>query len=204
MKKLIFLFLIPALLFCGCGNDYVKSNMAEITNLFFVGQAEDDYGSISVGEREINYQKDGICGKTCPFSLISLAVSGYFLMFLDCNISINGVSQQIQLENVGGNYMFDLEYALLPSDSVEIEYMNRKMTFSRKDFAISPDDAIELAKKELKTEIDSHKNDSEFYLQVLREERAGLPSLFWGFTMVTRDKQTFTCVVDTNTGEIIK
>ena len=207
MKKfipiLLIIFILP-LSACGKG-DYMASNMSEVTHIFYVGQVGSDYASISVGQREEPYQKDGVSKPKVDFSLISLYVEGYYLMRLDCIVTVNGVSQEVTLECVGGNYMYDLAYALSADDEITISYLNKSMTFENasKNFAVSEKRALEIAREQLSTELKEHQNKAEFYLRVLGQEGEGLHTLFWAFTMVCTDKSTYNCVINAQTGQII-
>lgn len=206
MKKLIPILLIFLIFpLSACKSDYVTNNLSEVTHIFYVGQAGSDYASISVGAREEPYKKDGKSMSKVDFSLISLYVEGYYLMRLDCTVSVNGVSQDVTLECIGGNYMYDLEYALSPDDEITISYLNRYMALENasKNFEISENRALEIAKEQLATQIKQYKGKSEFYLRVLGKEGDGLHTLFWAFTIVTTDKSTWSCVINVQNGQII-
>lgn len=75
MKKICFallscLMLASSALFVGCGkNGDIESVMSERTSIYFAGQAEGVKASISVGDRENPYIKDGRHESTCDYSL---------------------------------------------------------------------------------------------------------------------------------------
>ncbi len=209
MKKVIMLILILPLIMVGCAKqDNIKENMSEITDLYFVGEANGDYASISVGKREEPYIKDGISQKKCDFALVCLNLSNniYENMRLSAVIKINEEKHNVLLELVGGSYMFDLERTLKSEDKILLSYGENTINFVNKgvEFGIDQEKALEIGQKELKTQIDHYtKRGFEAYLRVLGKENPEFNELFWCFTLVGRDEKVYNCIFSVKDGTII-
>lgn len=209
MKKYSCFALIALAIFllAGCGKgDVVKDNMSEITTIYFSGKTDTDSASISIGEREEPYTKDGKHEKTCAFSLICLKLGReYSNMKLPATISVNGEEKRINLELVSGTYMCDLEYKLKAEDEITLTYNETSMTFVNvsKDFAISSDKAIEIGREALKDKIEAYSKGSiECYLKILGEADNN-DNLFWCFTVLGEDGKSYNSIISVKDGNII-
>ena len=210
MKKVFVMLLFLPMILMGCGNrDNVRENMSEITDIYFVGECNGDYASISVGQREEPYIKDGYSQKKCDFALVCLNVSTqYENMRMSAVIKINEEKHNILLEMVGGSYMFDLERTLKSEDKISLIYGERTIDFVNKsgEFAIDQEKALEIGKQELKKQLDHYTKrsfEAECYLRVLGKETPEFNELFWCFTVVGRDEKVYNCIFSVSDGTII-
>ncbi len=210
MKKVLIALMFLPLIICGCGNhDYVKENMSEITDLYFVGDKDGDYASISVGKREEPYVKDGYSQNKCDFALLCLNISTqYENMRLSAVIKINEEKHNILLEMVGGTYMFDLERKLNAEDKLSLSYGDKTIEFTNKgkEFGIDQEKALEIGKEQLKSQIKGYSKgrfEAECYLRVLGKETKEFNELFWCFTLVGRDEKVYNCIFSVSDGTII-
>lgn len=206
MKKCLALtlFALTALLFVGCGKVGVENFMSECTTIYFAGSNEDGHASISVGERENPYIKDGVHEKTCEYSLICLDIGGYYNMRLSVQVNINGRDNKVELELVNGTYMCDLEYKLKADDKITIKYNDKEIELKNvsSEFAIDYVKAIEIGSETLKAELAAQKDGFECYLRVLGDMN-GENELFWCFTVLGRDGESKNCIIDVKDGSII-
>lgn len=216
MKKLFFCFalLLLPLLFAGCNGQTlgVEESMSEITNVYFQGFNGNDRASISVGLREEPYILNGYHGQDCEFSLIVLSISDNMEEnVLNATLTINGEESQVELEfnPLANAYMQDLGYNLQPDDQVSLTYGNKIINFSNvsQDFAVSSEEAIDIAKMKLIDEISDLTNNGNFegecYLKVLGESGSDFRQLFWAFSIVSRDGQTYNVIISASDGSVL-
>ena len=213
MKKTAFilaLMLLP-LMFCGCGRDNLaiaKENMAEITTLYFSGRNDADYASICVGTREEPYIKDGNAQKSCDFSLISLTLGDEFQgMRLAAKLEINGKSENLLLEFIGGDYEFDLGRKLSADDEITLKYLDKEIVLQRIRFGCDYEKALEIGVKTFEDQIREltrgNELSAECYLQILGKEGGAYNQVFWCFTLHTRAGKVYHCIINTQNGEVI-
>lgn len=216
MKKIFFcatLLLLP-LLFAGCNGQTVgvEESMSEITNIYFQGFNGDDRASISVGLREEPYILDGIHGQDCQFSLIVLSVAdNKEENVLNATLTINGEEREVELEfnPLANAYMQDLGYNLQADDEVSLTYGNKIIKFSNvsQDFAVDSQQAIDIAKMQLIDEISDLTNKGNFegecYLKVLGESGSDFKQLFWAFSLIGRDGESYNVIISANDGSVL-
>jgi hypothetical protein len=218
MKRKIAILCIIGLvcvLASGCGTDnlsLVKENLSEKTEVYFFGESEGCYGTISCGQREGNYVIDGKSEGKTDFSLISISFSGEtFGSALSATVTIDQTSEQVTLEfnSLNGCYMFDLEQKLSGGEQISIEISNKTIEFENlsKNFAISADKALEIATKELSNHIEAAKSLSGFsaecYLRVLDKRANNFEDVFWCFTLTNTNSESFSVVISTTDGSIL-
>lgn len=207
LKKLsaCVMFALAPVMIVGCSSSSasIEDNMSEQTNIYFSAKSGDHRASISVGTRENPYIIDGYSQECCDFSLINVT----FNSLLNDNIiagklTVNDKESDITLDlnPITHSYMADLGYRLNGDDNVKLVYDGIEFDFSNisKDFAVSGEDAVEIAKKELSNEIASYTNgktfEGECYLKVLGEANS-FDKLFWCFTIEGRDGKTYNILV---------
>ncbi len=208
------MLLFAPLLLSGCGEDSARleDNMAEETSIYFSAQADGHRASISVGERENPYIIDGYCQEKCDFSLIVVDFdSSLNDRVIDAKLVVNDKESNIVLDlnPISHSYMVDLGYKLDGEDQVKLICQNSEFTFSNigKDFAISKDEALEIAKKELSDEIAAYSKgktfEGECYLKVLGET-GDFDKLFWCFTIEGRDGKTYNVIISVDDGSVVQ
>ncbi len=207
----VLLVLFVPLIVSGCGSDVeglIKSNMAEITQTYYAGEVELDRASISVGKREEPYIKDGICGKSVSFSLVTLSLgSEFFDLRLPATLTIDGKSEQILLELVSNIYMFDLEKSINTDQDITLSYLDKTMTLTRQEFAVDSASALKTASVKLHNTLDDYisrnKLSGECYLKVLGRVDENYDDYFWAFTFIGRDGKVINLVMDVTSGEVV-
>lgn len=207
MKKIALglMFLFIPLIFVGCGSNQamIEENMAEITDIYFSAESGSNRASISVGKRENPYIIDGVCQKSCDFSLIVLNLEESLTdKIIAAKIYINGTESDITLDinPISQSYMLDLGYALKGDDEVKLSYNDLEFEFknSSKDFAVSQEEALSVAKTQLSGEISRYTKGNSFegecYLKVL-SLAPDFEELFWVFTIEGRDGKTYNIII---------
>lgn len=212
MKKICFallscLMLASSALFVGCGkNGDIESVMSERTSIYFAGQAEGVKASISVGDRENPYIKDGRHESTCDYSLICVQLDNFSTMKLAAVININGRDNRVDLELVSGTYMCDLEYKLDKDDKITLSFGDKTIELMNisKDFGVDGGKAIEIAKDCMADKLKLYKvGEFECYLRILGEADGQEGELFWCFTLLGTDGKSYSAIISMVDGNVI-
>lgn len=210
-RKFILLGLILCpFIICGCmARVNLKEYMSEITTLYFEGKNENFSSSISVGEREKVYIIDGKSGENTDFSLISLKFSSPISdQQIIVEMSVNDKKEDVILyfNPLSNVYINDLGYALNAGDNLSLSYEGSTIEFVLQNFEIDYNQALTIAKDELKNEIKSNlKNGKlcgECYLKVLVS--SDNDSKFWLFTLVNLEEENINILIDVHSGQIIR
>ena len=215
-KGWIVAFLIFALVgMSACGvetNKLVKKNMAEVTSVYYYGESEDCYATLSVGEREEEYLLDGSCGQLTEFALLVLAFHN--------TVQQNAIKAKVLIDNVGvevelelnannGKFMCDLERKLTGEEVVAIEFDEKHFALDAisNDFLIDSNKAIEIACQEFEGLIQSitksNKLLGEGYLRILDKKANNFDGVFWCFTLLDRSGNSWSVIISTEDGSIL-
>ena len=207
IKFLAIALTITALSLFGCAkNQTLQSSMSEITYLYFQGyNNSDEVGSISVGEREEPYRIDGVHNKTVEFSLIDIEFDEDGEEIL-ANITINNQESNLQMyfNPLTNSYMADLGYCLQEDDKIEVAFENTVVIFENigSSFSVNYQTALEIGQTALKDEIESMTDGKNFkgegYLKILKNDFSNFEKLFWAFTIVGQDGNSYNVVIDVN------
>ncbi len=218
MKKKIFLaglLAVVALSLFGCGKSLqtrIEENLSEHTCVYYYAEGEGYYATLSSGEREDEYLLNGKSEKKVDFALLAIKPSvGTSEKIIKANVAINGESKlyELELNDLNFTYMVDLEQRLSGDESISVEYAGQTLEMQNlsKDFAIDDVKAIEIACNELSDKIDGIRRgnnlNAECYLRVLDKKANNFDNMFWCFTVVTTDKQTFSVIISTVDGSIL-
>lgn len=216
MKKviaLLFIMCLPLML-AGCGKQKfeLKNYMSEITYNYYQGENDIFNASVSVGQREIDYNVDGRHSANCDFSLVEVK----FLnqkedLKLQATISVNNKDYPLELEFVPlrNTYMGDLGFAIEDGSNVSIKIDEQTLQLKEvsKDFSIDSAQALSSASLQLIDEIASYYQNGQFlaegYLKLLNQEGKDFSQLFWCFTLVGSDGVKFDVVINAYTGEVV-
>lgn len=218
MKKKIFLvglLAVVAVSLFGCGKSLearVEENLSERTCVYYFAEGEGCYATLSSGEREEEYLLNGKSENKVDFALLSIKPStNTAAKLIKANVSINDHSQvyELELNDLNGAYMVDLEQRLSGDESIVVEYAGEALELQNlsKDFVIDDAKAIEIACNELAEKIDAIRKgnnlNAECYLRVLDKKANNFDDMFWCFTVVGTDKQTFSVIISTVDGSIL-
>lgn len=218
MKKIAVLALVlgcVGVFACGCGKStlsYVKDNMSEKTEVYFFGETDEVYATLSSGEREEEYLMNGKSEKNVGFGL--LTVNFYNEVFgnvINVNFVVGGKEQTLALElnPLNSTYMIDLERKFVGDEEIFVQYLDDKIQLANvsKDFAVGADKAIEIASKEISKQITKEKKlsalNAECYLRVLDKRANNFQDMFWVFTVVNVKNETYSVVISTVDGSVL-
>ncbi len=218
MKKKICLGLMLACLsigLFGCGKttaDYVEDNMSEWTSVFYYGEAENFYASISSGVREEPYLMNGSSENKVDFALLSVCFNeGLGQDLIKATLTIDGTQSEVELEINGLNncFMVDLERRLTGDEVVTLSYEGQEISLENlsNNFVVNDQQAIEIASAELEEEITKLKSGShlnaECYLRVLDKQANNFDGTFWCFTVINVENETYSIIISTADGSIL-
>ncbi len=215
-KGVIAVFLVFAFVgLSACGIDadkLVENNMAEVTNVYYYGEDDDCYVTLSVGEREEEYLLDGRCGQLTDFALLVLAFHNPVQQnVIKANVLIDDalVDVELELNENNGKFMCDMEKKFSGREKVEIEFDEKRIVLDAisNSFLIDSDKAIEIACQEfdqlLQPLTKSNKLLGEGYLRVLDKKANNFDGVFWCFTLLDRSGNSWSVIISTEDGSIL-
>lgn len=217
MKKLIVAFSLVFILFgvAGCGktiNNHVKENMSEITKDFYFGENDSVYATLSVGERESSYLYNGQSTESVDFALLTLTFkNGSSLNTVEVvlNDGTNSYDVELMSDDMSVDFMADIVNLFSFGEAFTLTYNNENVELTRisDEFGIDYQEALNIACENLKEELESCKIynnfNAECYLRVLREKENNFDNLYWCFTCLNYEGESFSIVFSTVDGEIL-
>ena len=217
MKKLIVVFSLVFILFgvAGCGktiNNHVEENMSEITKDFYFGENDSVYATLSVGERESSYLYNGQSTESVDFALLTLTFkNGSSLNTVEVvlNDGTNSYDVELMSDDMSVDFMADIVNLFSFGEAFTLTYNNENVELTRisDEFGIDYQEALNIACENLKEELESFKSynnfNAECYLRVLREKENNFDNLYWCFTCLNYEGESFSIVFSTADGEIL-
>lgn len=217
MKKLIVAFSLVFILFgvAGCGktiNNHVEENMSEITKDYYFGENDSFYATLSVGERESSYLYNGQSTESVDFALLTLTFkngSGLNTVEVVLNDGTNSYDVELMSDDMSVDFMADIVNLFSFGEAFTLTYNNENVELTRisDEFGIDYQEALNIACENLKEELESCKIynnfNAECYLRVLREKENNFDNLYWCFTCLNYEGESFSIVFSTVDGEIL-
>ena len=105
--------------------------------------------------------------------------------------------------------MVDLERKLSGNEIVEVVYKDSAMTLSNlsQAFEINATEAIEIARDQLRDKIVLKKNyrglNAECYLRILDKKANNFDGIFWCFTVLNIDNESYSIIISTENGAVL-
>ncbi len=218
MKRKVLLGVLVTILgisLFGCGKStltLMQENASEWTKVYYLGECDEFYATISSGEREKDYLMNGRKAESVDFALLTLnfATSPQkSAINVDVNIDGTSSTQELELNTLNNTYMLDLEKQLTGEESVSVSYGGKTLELVNmsKDFKIDDKKAMEIACKEMEKEITKKKSfnnlNAEIYLRVLDKKANNFDDLFWCLTILNVDNESFSIVISTVDGTVL-
>ena len=218
MKKkiaLVLMFVFMGISFMGCGRtalSLVEENMSELTKVYYMAENENFYCTLASGVREQNYLMNGESGEVVDFALLTIVpnndVKG---VVVKAKVKIDGVEEDVELEvnGLNHNFMVDLEKQLTGDEVVEVVYCGEVLCLENvsQAFEIDYKRALEIASEKLKDAIVAKqkfsKLNAECYLRVLDKKANQFDNVFWCFTVLNIDNESFSIIISTVDGSIL-
>lgn len=215
-------FVVVALMLCclgvfvgGCGKSalaFAKENMSEKTEIYFFGETEEFYATLSCGEREDPYLVNGKSEKCVKFGLLTINFFGERVgNVVAVKFFVDDVMQTLEAElnQFNNTYMIDLGKTFSGDEEIFVEYDDEKFQLENlsKDFRVGADKVIEIASKELSAKILKERKHSslnaECYLRVLDKHANNFQDVFWVFTVVNIKNESFSIVISSVDGSVL-
>lgn len=218
MKKKIFLASLVVLIcacLTACGQDLkslVKSNMSELTEVYYYQEGENFYCSISSGVREEDYLMDGHSGECVDFSLLAINLAEVRASkIIKVNVTVDGVTQEVEAEinSLKSSYLYDFEIKFTGKEQISVEFEGETLKLEpiSNNFQISSDEALQIASVELEDKILLKKQfnnlNAEGYLRVLDKRANNFNGVFWCYTLLNKDGSSFSVIISTQDGSIL-
>lgn len=216
-KKILIIFMLFGLtvsLF-GCSSstlDLVKENMSEMTKIYYMGENDSFYCTLAIGEREQTYLMNGQTSEKTDFALLSIVPSqNAYSNLIKAKIVIDGIESEVELEinGLNHNYMVDLEKSLSGDEEIEVIFEDQPLKLENvsKNFGVDYLQGLEIASNEMEEQIllkKTYKNlNAECYLRILDKKANGFDGLFWCFTVMNIDNESYSIVFSAEDGKVL-
>jgi len=222
-KKLLILIVLSCcvLSLVGCKknelnlSDYV---IEERNNLF---TANDELYSVNIssGQREENYNFDGVVGNMVDFAVITfirndnlpLANDNYSYLVKVNENEYSGFLEKSPLDN---SYASDFGVAIPNDAEIEVKISFTGYTFNQKllntsnNFSVDKNSAIQIANEQLKDDIKNILSDKntkiEVVMKILKDYSVEeTPKYYWYVGIVSTNGETLGILIDATNGDII-
>ncbi len=217
MKKFFALSCVACFLcvcLAGCGKnvvELVQNNMSEQTEVYYLGESEKMYCTLSAGTREEQYAMDGKHGKCVIFALLCINLPQQTEKCIEIVLDLNGLvsTQELQLNTLNDTYMLDLETKITGSEQISITYAGETLQLENvsNNFAVGWQKAIEIACTQLEDKILlKEKNGDlggECYLRILDKKANNFTEIFWCFSIFNVAGENYSAVISTENGKIL-
>lgn len=209
------IFVVLVCVLGGCGKStlqFVKENMSEQTDVYYFGENDKFYCSISSGKREETYLMDGRSGKNVDFALVRFDLSTPRAnKILKAKVSIDEVEKEVELEinSLEREYLCDLCQHLSGAEKISIEFEGQKQDLQNlsKDFSVDSEKALEIASKEMSDNILKVKSynvlNAECYLSVMDKKANNFDQIYWCFTVLNVNNESFSIIISTKDGSVL-
>lgn len=223
MKKKIFVVALCALClfgFVGCGKSKINLNdylIEKRENLF---TASDNLYSatFTTGERECDYNFDGVVNDLVPFGVLTLTRNENLPLANDTYTYIVTINEQTYtgfLEKTD-NYSCsaDLEVNTNGDETINVQIsftgytFNQDLTNISSSFNVDSNTALNVAQKELNENINNLLKDKSQKIEVVMKlmkdfSNENLQKYYWYVGIISTDGNTMGILIDANSGDII-
>lgn len=218
MLKKVFItlsLLVVCLGVAGCGktiNNVVRENMSEITKVYYFGQNDDFYATLSVGERENEYFYDGKSTDNVNYALLTIKFNNYLnedIIWIQVASGENSIRVEAEYNDMSDTFMVDIVDEIELSDTVFVNYNGSSAELEKvsTNFTIQYDKAIDIACENLQSELENLKSYSHFngecYLRILNQKENNFDDFYWCFTCLGQDESNFSIIISSVDGSIL-
>lgn len=218
IKKVVFLFLIAVVLFVvfGCSQKKFSSSdwTSDLRTTFYDFNSENEYVNFVSGMRENPYNYDGVHNSLVEFGILSVWFndSKYSPPSLDFTIKIGGEVFEGVLEKspFEEGFMADIEKYVTCEDDICLtigENLKYNLSCQTKNFTIDASNALSIGETELSGVIAENYKDGklngECYLKIIFDKSRKIKTYYWYFAFLDQNGKFSSCVIDTETGEVL-
>ena len=202
-----------ALSLTACGKtiqSYVEENMSEITKEYYIVEKDNYSATLSVCERESDFLYNGQSTESVDFALLSILFKNDVnerIIKVSVTSGENTVEVEAEFNPMNNMFMADIVDDITLTDAVSVSYDNSAVTLEKKNFTIGYEEALEIACNNLGMRLEECKSYNNFYaecyLRVLSEHGDNFDNLYWGFTCLDYDGESFSIVISVDDGSIL-
>jgi len=224
MKKKFLTFILLAMCIislsaCGKTNVDLSNHLIEKRNTLFTAHDNLYCVTLSGGLREENYALDGKINPMVDFAVLTLARHDGNALANDTytyivTINENTFTGNLNKSETNNTYSADLEVNI-PADAtinVQIGFtgysFNKDMENTSSKFAVDTNTALNIANKNLKTELENltaiKNNKIEVVMKLLKDHSSAENSTYyWYIGVIATNGETLGILIDANSGDII-
>ena len=211
LVSLSLLFVLFGVSACGKTIDkYVQDNMAEITKEYYFGENDTMFVTLSVGERESDYLLNGQATEAVDYSLLVIKFKEENILraiTFEVQSGDSVVDVEAEYNSFNNSYMVDIVEDITIGESFSIIYDGQTVTLEKQNFAINYENALQIACENLKDNLEEQKSynhfNAECYLRVMSEKDNDFSDLYWCFTCLNYEGESFSVIISTTDGSIL-
>ena len=196
-----------------CGktiDSYVINNMAEITKEYYFGENDTMVATLSVGEREEEYLVNGQATELVDYSLLVIKFKEENIVkAIVFEVKSGEVTVDVEAEynSFNNSYMVDIVDDITVGEDFSIVYDEQTVTLERQNFAIDYENALQIVCENLKDKLEEQKSynhfNAECYLRVMSEKDDDFSDLYWCFTCLNYEGESFSVIISTVDGSVL-
>ena len=196
-----------------CGktiDSYVLNNMAEITKEYYFGENDTMVATLSVGEREEDYLVNGQATELVDYSLLVIKFKEENIVkAIVFEVKSGEVTVDVEAEynSFNNSYMVDIVDDITIGEDFSIVYDEQTVTLERQNFAIDYENALQIVCENLKDKLEEQKSynhfNAECYLRVMSEKDDDFSDLYWCFTCLNYEGESFSVIISTVDGSVL-
>lgn len=223
MKKKIFisaLLVFCSIFFVACGNSKInlKDYLIEQRENLFTASDNLYSVSFSTGQRESNYNFDGIINEKVPFGVLTLTRNDNLPLANDTYTYLVTINEQTHsgfLEKTNNNsYSADLEIATVGDETIHVQISFTGYTFKQdltntsSSFNVDTATALQIAQTELKEDLNNLLKDKNIKIEVVMKimkdySNEDNKNYYWYVGILATNGETMGILIDANSGDII-
>ena len=196
-----------------CGktiDSYVLNNMAEITKEYYFGENDTMVATLSVGEREEDYLVNGQATELVDYSLLVIKFKEENIakaIVFEVKSGEVTVDVEAEYNSFNNSYMVDIVDDITVGEDFSIVYDEQTVTLEKQNFAIDYENALQIVCENLKDKLEEQKSynhfNAECYLRVMSEKDDDFSDLYWCFTCLNYEGESFSVIISTVDGSVL-
>ena len=196
-----------------CGktiDSYVLNNMAEITKEYYFGENDTMVATLSVGEREEDYLVNGQATELVDYSLLVIKFKEENIakaIVFEAKSGEVTVDVEAEYNSFNNSYMVDIVDDITIGEDFSIVYDEQTVTLEKQNFAIDYENALQIVCENLKDKLEEQKSynhfNAECYLRVMSEKDDDFSDLYWCFTCLNYEGESFSVIISTVDGSVL-
>ena len=196
-----------------CGqtiDSYLLNNIPEITKEYYFGENDTMVATLSVGEREEGYLVNGQATELVDYSLLVIKFKEENIVkAIVFEVKSGEVTVDVEAEynSFNNSYMVDIVDDITIGEDFSIVYDEQTVTLEKQNFAIDYENALQIVCENLKDKLEEQKSynhfNAECYLRVMSEKDDDFSDLYWCFTCLNYEGESFSVIISTVDGSVL-